>query len=106
MRESDRTPGPRPEDLEAAILGQVPAFNANEVAERTGASVEEARRLWRALGFPEHGLETAFTGADADALSTLLGMVGAGLIDFYMAVNLTRALGYRRSGLADWEIAS
>src|SRR4051794_14410132 len=106
MRESDPTPVPRPEDLETAILGQAPAFNANEVAEQTGASVGEARRLWRALGFPEHGLETAFTGADADALSTLLGMVRAGLIDFDMAVNLTRALGQTMARLADWEVAT
>jgi adenylate cyclase len=108
MTESDPDPtgAPGPEDLEKAILGQEPVFNAQDVADRTGVSVDEARRLWRALGFPEHGLETAFTGADADALRTLLGVVGAGLIDFDMAVNLTRAVGQTMARLADWEVAT
>src|SRR4051812_1044651 len=104
MRESD--PGPGPEELEKAILGQEPVFNAREVADLTGVSIEEARRLWRALGFPEHGLETAFTDADAEALTTLLGVVRSGLIDFDMAVNLTRAVGQTMARLADWEVAT
>ena len=98
--------GPSSEDLERAILGETPAFNAHEVAARTGVTVTEARRLWRALGFPEHGLETAFTDADADALSTLLGVVASGAIDFDMAVNLTRAVGQTMARLADWEVAT
>ncbi|WP_296602560.1 adenylate/guanylate cyclase domain-containing protein [Nocardioides sp.] len=99
-------PGPSSEDLERAILGENPVFNAHEVAARTGVTVAEARRLWRALGFPEHGLETAFTDADAEALSTLLGVVESGAIDFDMAVNLTRAVGQTMARLADWEVAT
>ena len=30
-------------------------------------TLEQARRLWRALGFPEHGGEKAFTRSDAEA---------------------------------------
>ncbi|MBI2244324.1 MAG: adenylate/guanylate cyclase domain-containing protein, partial [Nocardioides sp.] len=59
-----------------------------------------------ALGFPEHGLETAFTDADADALSTLLDVVASGAINFDMAVNLTRAVGQTMARLADWEVAT
>lgn len=97
---------PTSEDLERAILGETPTFNAQEVAARTGVTVAEARRLWRALGFPEHGLETAFTDADADALSTLLDVVASGAINFDMAVNLTRAVGQTMARLADWEVAT
>src|SRR3954464_10406637 len=104
MKAPDPTPGE--ESLERAILGQVPSFNAQDVASRTGVGVEEARRLWRALGFPEHGLETAFTDADTEALRTLLGVVGSGLIDFDMAVNLTRAVGQTMARLAGWEGAT
>jgi adenylate cyclase len=92
--------------LERAILGEEPAFNALEVAEQTGVTVEELRRLWRALGFPEHGLEVAFTGADVGAVSTLTGMVEGDLIDVDMAVNLTRAVGQTMARLADWEVAA
>jgi adenylate cyclase len=94
------------EALERAILGEAPVFSAQQVSEETGVSVDETRRLWRALGFPEHGLEVAFNQADVDAVSTLLEVVGSGLIDFDMAVNLTRALGQTMARLADWEVGS
>jgi len=97
---------PAPHGLERAILGQEPVFNAPEVAEQTGVTIDEARRLWRALGFPEHGLETAFTDADTEALTTLIGVVRSGLIDFDMGVNLTRAVGQTMARLADWEVAT
>ena len=104
MTEPD--PAATRDQLERAILGEEPVFNALEVAAETGVTIEEARRLWRALGFPEHGVETAFTRSDAEAVSTLVGVVTEGLIDFDMAVNLTRAVGQTMARLADWEVAS
>jgi adenylate cyclase len=100
------TEQPGPPDLERAILGESPSFNAQELSERTGVTLEEARRLWRALGFPEHGLETAFTDADAEALSTMLAIVRSGSIDFDLALNLTRAVGQTMARLADWEVST
>jgi adenylate cyclase len=99
----EETPG---EQLEQAILGDELVYNALEVAAETGASIEQAQRLWRALGFPDRGSERAFTQADADAVSTLLSLVGDGSIDFDMAVDLTRAVGQTMARLADWEVAT
>ena len=99
----DETPG---EQLEQAILGDELVYNALEVAAETGASIEQAQRLWRALGFPDRGSERAFTQADADAVSTLLSLVEDGSIDFDMAVDLTRAVGQTMARLADWEVAT
>src|SRR6476620_9413700 len=96
-------PPPGPGDLERAILGETPEFNAKEVAAATGVTLEEARRLWRALGFPEHGLENAYTDADTEALTTMISAVRADLIDFDLVVNLTRAVGQTMARLADWE---
>jgi adenylate cyclase len=92
--------------LERAILGEAPVFSALEVSAETGLTVEDTRRLWRALGFPEHGVETAFNHADVEAVSTLLGVVSSGLIDFDLGVNLTRAVGQTMARLADWEVAA
>jgi adenylate cyclase len=92
--------------LERAILGEDITYNALEVAAETGATIEQARRLWRALGFPDHGVDRAFTQADADAVSTLLRLVDGGVIDFDMAVNLTRAVGQTMARLADWEVGT
>jgi adenylate cyclase len=103
MTEPDRSPG---QQLEHAILGDEVVFNAAEVAAETGATIEQAQRLWRALGFPDRGSERAFTQADADAVSTLLRLVDDGSIDFDMAVDLTRAVGQTMARLADWEVAT
>ena len=95
-----------PVSLEHAILGEEPVHNAFEVAAETGVTVDELRRLWRALGFPEHGAEVAFTRSDADAVSTLNGIVESGAIDFDVGVMLTRAVGQTMARLADWEVAT
>src|SRR5918992_1012573 len=95
-----------PESVAREILGEEPELSAAEVAARTGISVEEARRLWRALGFPEHGEERAFNSADVAALSTLVAGVKSGLIDLDLAVTLTRAVGQTMARLADWEVAA
>jgi adenylate cyclase len=101
--DQDGEPDLSPE-LERAILGEEPRFNALEVASETGVTIDQARRLWRALGFPETGSATAFTGADVDAVSTLVGAVDHGLFDFDLAVTLTRAVGQTMARLADWEV--
>jgi adenylate cyclase len=93
-------------DLEQHILGEARVFTAVELAAETGVDLEKARRLWRALGFPEHGAATAFTRSDARALSTLVGLVDSGLIDFDLAVNLTRAVGQTMARLSDWEVSA
>jgi adenylate cyclase len=103
MTEPDETPA---QQLEQAILGEDAVFNALEVAAETGASIEQSQRLWRALGFPDRGTERAFTQADADAVSTLLRLVDDGVVDFDMAVDLTRAVGQTMARLADWQVAT
>ena len=105
----DAQPGGQPaasELLEHAILGEVPVFDAAEVAENAGVDADRARRLWRALGFPEHDGEVAFTGSDADALRQVNDVVESGSLDFDTAVNLTRAVGQTMARLADWEVAN
>jgi len=99
-------PAQRREGLEQVILGEDRVFTAAELAAATGVDLEQARRLWRALGFPEHAGARAFTRADATALSTLIGLVDGGLIDFDLAVHLTRAVGQTMARLSDWEVSA
>lgn len=94
------------EHLERAILGEAPGLTSSEVATAAGVSVEQARRLWRALGFPDAGEQAAFNDADLGALNTLVGAVEAGAIDFDTAVRLTRAVGQTMARLADWQTAT
>ncbi len=101
-------PGPasEPVSLEAAILGERPGLTAQEVADETGVTLEELRRLWRALGFPEHGAAAAYTPADVGAVSLLDELVDSEVIDLDTAVMLTRALGQTMARLADWEVGT
>jgi len=94
------------EALERAILGEDFVLDTGEVTDETGLTVDQARRLWRALGFPERDNEVAFTRADARAVSQVAEVVDSGAIDFDMAVNLTRAVGQTMARLADWEVAT
>ncbi|RYP83398.1 adenylate/guanylate cyclase domain-containing protein [Nocardioides guangzhouensis] len=95
------------EDLERAILRESPIYTAAEVSGGDEEALEESRRLWRALGFPEYpGEEVAFTKGDAGALATLRTAVASGVIDFDTALNLTRAVGQTMARLADWEVAT
>ena len=104
MTEPDR--GRNRQTLEDAILRESPGLTSSDVADAAGVTLEQARRLWRALGFPDVGEQPAFTEADLAALSTLVGAVDAGAIDFDMAVRLTRAVGQTMARLADWEVAT
>ena len=76
------------------------------MAAETGVTIEQTRRLWRALGFPEFVGEKAYTAADVEAVATLMSFVDAGAVDFDMAVNLTRGVGQTMARLADWEVST
>ncbi|MGA9748186.1 MAG: adenylate/guanylate cyclase domain-containing protein [Nocardioides sp.] len=94
------------EELESALLGDTPQLTSQDVAAAAGVSVEDARRLWRALGFPDAGDHPAFTEADLSALATIAGTVGSGAIDLDTAVRLTRAVGQTMARLADWQVGT
>jgi adenylate cyclase len=94
------------EQLESALLGDLPQLTSEEIAAAAGVSVDDARRLWRALGFPDLGDGAAFTDTDKAALTAVTGSVTSGAIDFDTAVRLTRAVGQTMARLADWQVAT
>ncbi len=103
---TDRDSGYTRQELEQAILGQAPDLTNDAAALAAGVPIDQARRLWRALGFPDLGEEAAFTDGDLHALSTVIGAVDKGAIDFETAVRLTRAVGQTMAKLADWQVAT
>lgn len=110
MTSHDRGPapgaaGPTREDLEREILGEQPRFTSAEVVSDQ-TSIEAARILWRALGFPDAGDAAAFTTGDKEAMTLLLSLVSSGALDFDIAVKLTRAVGRTMARLADWQVAT
>lgn len=92
------------DDPELTFLGEEPQLTAADVADRAGIPLEKARRLWRTLGFPEHGDARAYTDADVAALRLMVDLLGEGIIDFDIALNVARGVGLSMSRLADWEV--
>jgi adenylate cyclase len=107
MPQHGREPGgPTGADLERAILGEKPTLSGSDIAAAAGVSLAEARRLWRALGFPDAANQNAFTTADRDALVLVAQSVAETGIDFETMLRLTRAVGQTVARLADWEVAT
>lgn len=93
-------------DLADALLREHPSLTSQQVADGAGVTLEEARRLWRALGFPDSGEAIAFTAADQHALRLVQQTVETGGVDLETATRLTRALGNTMARLADWQVST
>jgi adenylate cyclase len=92
------------EEVEEAILGGKRRYTADEVAEASGVDRDEARRLWRALGFATVGDgEVVFTEADRAALDTMRELTSFGLADEDMRVAIARLYGQTFSRLAAYQ---
>ena len=92
------------ERLEVALLGGSRTYNRLEVAERAGVPIDRAERLWRSLGFA--GVsddEVVFGDADVEALSTIAGIVGDGVVSERSEAALARSLGQAMARLAEWQ---
>lgn len=95
------------DELEASILGGEPHLTSVDIAARAGVDVEEARRLWRALGFPYvEDTNPAFVDADLTAVRLVKGAIDSGPVGLDTIVRLTRALGSTMSRLADWQVST
>lgn len=91
--------------LEGALLGGERRHRRDEVAARAGVGLDDARRLWRAMGFAEVGEdEPAFTDGDVDALRAVRELRAAGLVDPDTEVAMARALGQGLARLAEGEV--
>lgn len=109
MPKADGTDGgsaaaaPTADEIEQRLLGWPRRYRRNEIAAEAGLTVEHARRLWRAVGFPDVGDEAvAFTDGDLGALRDLQRLVDGGVLDDDLAVSVTRAFGHNAARLVEW----
>src|SRR5947208_2308671 len=88
--------------IDRLLVPGVRRYTQREVVERTGVGLETARKLWRAIGFPDVPEdEAAFTDSDIEALATLKQMIDQGVIDPGVALQLTRVYGQSLAPIAD-----
>lgn len=90
-------------DMEELVLGAPRRYTSGQVAQLVGVPLEEARRLWRALGFPDFGPARAFTDADVEALRHLLDLVKTGLLPEPVAAQFVRSVGQTMARFAEWQ---
>ncbi|WP_120519791.1 adenylate/guanylate cyclase domain-containing protein [Arthrobacter celericrescens] len=91
--------------LETRLLGGERKLRRREVSAAAGVSLLSARKLWRALGFPNFGDEdVAFTDQDLSALSTILDLVRAGKLTEEAAISVTRAIGQMTDRMVVWQV--
>jgi adenylate cyclase len=73
-----------------------------QVLARTGIEVEQARRIWRALGFLDVDEdELAFTEMDVEALQLFESMTSMGLADFDSSLQMVRVIGFSMARIAE-----
>lgn len=91
--------------IEQTLLGGPRRYTRREVAEAAGVSTEQARALWRALGFAEtDGDARLFTDGDIDALRTWTRFTDATGMSSDERLPQVRALGQALSRLTDWQV--
>jgi adenylate cyclase len=91
--------------LEHRLLGGERKLRRREVAAGAGLSLLSARKLWRALGFPNLGDEdVAFTERDQSALNTIVDQVRSGKLTEEAAISVTRAIGQMTDRMVVWQI--
>lgn len=92
-------------ELEHRLLGAERTLTYREMAKEMGVSTHSARKLWRALGFPNLDDDVkAFTQTDAEALATMVGLVREGYLNEETAISLTRSVGQMTDRMVVWQI--
>jgi adenylate cyclase len=91
--------------LEEAILGAPRRYTRAELAAATGLDLDEGRRLWRSLGFPEAPDDAVlFTDRDLAAAKLMTGLTEAGFLDPDVREAVARATAQSTSRLAEWQV--
>ena len=92
------------DQVETALLGGPHRYTRLQVFEQTGMEPEEARRLWRALGFASvEDDDVSFTDDDIAALKQVNDLTQSAPVDDEMLHAMTRVLGQTFSRLAAWQ---
>jgi adenylate cyclase len=96
-----------PSDLQTlaeALVGRL-ELTSGEVAQDGGVDLEQARRLWRALGFPPVPDDARiFTRTDADVLRLVRRLLDRNGLELEAVVQLARLMGRSLGRVADAQV--
>ncbi len=84
----------------------MPTYTAAELASGIGIPEAQARRFFRALGFPDSHDEVRYTEEDRRVLAAVVRALERSQVDLPTAVRLVRAVGQNVARMADWQVAA
>ncbi len=91
--------------LEQTLLGSERDLRRREAARRGGLSLLSARKVWRALGFPNLTDDDLwFTEQDSEALRVLSTMVLEEKVTEEAALSLVRSIGQMTDRMVVWQV--
>ena len=92
--------------LAKTLLG-APEFTPAEVAAEAGVDLQQARRLWRALGFPAvPDDDRIFTRTDVAMLRAATGLLEQEVAEPEVLLQLTRVTGQALARVAEAQVAA
>ncbi|WP_035780995.1 adenylate/guanylate cyclase domain-containing protein [Arthrobacter sp. H14] len=91
--------------LEIELLGAERTLRRREIAAGAGVSLLSARKLWRAMGFPNLADDdVAFTTNDLDALNTVIGLVREDKLTEEATISIARSIGQMTDRMVVWQV--
>lgn len=91
--------------LDEELIGGPRLLRRRDLSSRLGVSMVSARKLWRALGFPNIGEhERVFTEQDVAALATIIEMVRSEVLNEETAISLARSIGQMTDRMVVWQV--
>ena len=99
------TDRPLDEALEEVVLGACRRYTRGELADAAGIDLDEGRRLWRSLGFPNTPDDAVlFNERDLVAARLMTRLTEAGFLDPDVREAVARATAQSMSRLAEWQV--
>ncbi|RKQ34194.1 adenylate/guanylate cyclase domain-containing protein [Kocuria tytonis] len=91
--------------LDSLLLGSQRNLRRREAARDAELSTASARKIWRALGFPNlSDDEVYFTGEDVRALRVVSGLVQGGRLSEEAALSLARSVAQLTDRMVVWQV--
>ncbi len=91
--------------LEAQLIGGPRTLKRREAAAEAGVSLLSARKLWRAMGFPNLDDDAVFfTEQDREALSTVIELVRDEQLTEEAAISIMRSIGQMTDRMVVWQV--
>lgn len=91
--------------LDEELIGGPRLLTPRDLAKELGVSIVSARKIWRAMGFPNiKADEKVFTQQDVAAMATIVELVRENVLNEETAISVARSIGQMTDRMVVWQI--